>query len=68
MEIPLKGGCCLVPKTVAIIKKSKWHQMAKKQKNKISSNGINNNELDAHELLGELSESRKWEFPRPECQ
>ena len=50
----------LVPETVAIIKKTNGTNG--KQKNKISSNGINNNELDAHELLGVLSEVRNGNF------
>ena len=55
----------LAPETVAIIKKTNGANG--KQKNKISANGINHNELDAHELLRVLSEIRNGNFS-VECQ
>ena len=50
----------LVPETVAIIKKTNGANG--KQKNKISSNGINHDELNAPELLKVLSEIRNGNF------
>jgi HAMP domain-containing protein/signal transduction histidine kinase/CheY-like chemotaxis protein len=50
----------LVPETVAIIKKTNGANG--KQKNKIATNGITHNELDAHELLKVLSEIRNGNF------
>ena len=50
----------LVPETVAIIKKTNGTNG--KHKNKASTNGVNHNELDAHELLRVLSEVKNGNF------
>ncbi|HEV8504435.1 MAG TPA: HAMP domain-containing protein, partial [Chitinophagaceae bacterium] len=50
----------LVPETVAIIKKTNGANG--KHKNKIVTNGISHNDLDAHELLRVLAEVRNGNF------